>query len=278
MNTNPSAFRRYVLLSIFVCLAIGLLLPTLISAQDGSEPAGAVPVYLPFVNRGIQPTTVAAWQGEYFANPSLAGEPALVREEDSLAFDWADASPDPALPADSFSARWTGDFPFTAGDYRFQASADNSVRVFLDGTLIIDQQNVSARQAAVADLSLSEREHQIVVEYTHAQGAALVEVTWQKVLSEATASCTDVMLNGGFESNTGWIFRNNPVLAGYATSPVLAGAAQPAHRHLCGRCQCGELFAGGTGVDGSQLGGVGAVALLSLQRLGRDGSRGRCLD
>ena len=36
-------------------------------------------------------------------------------------------------------------------------------------------------------------------------------------------TCTDVMLNGGFESNTGWIFRNNPVLAGYATNPVLAG-------------------------------------------------------
>ncbi|MBX3001546.1 MAG: hypothetical protein KF893_23695, partial [Caldilineaceae bacterium] len=207
MNANPSLFRRYVLLSIFVCLAIALLLPTLISAQDGSEPGGAVPVYLPIVNSGMQPSTVAAWQGEYFANPALAGEPTLMREAESLAFDWGDASPDPALPADNFSARWSGDFLFEAGDYRFQASADHHVRVFLDGTLIIDQQNNMARQAEVAELSLDDREHQVVVEYTHAQGAALVEVTWQKALSESMTTCTDVLINGGFENNTGWVFR-----------------------------------------------------------------------
>jgi hypothetical protein len=31
------------------------------------------------------------------------------------------------------------------------------------------------------------------------------------------------LINGGFESNASWIFRSNPVLAGYVTNPVLAG-------------------------------------------------------
>ena len=51
-------------------------------------------------------TAFADWRGEYFANPDLSGEPALVRNDTAVDFDWGDTSPAPGLvPADEFSAR-----------------------------------------------------------------------------------------------------------------------------------------------------------------------------
>ena len=49
----------------------------------------------------------ASWLGEYFANPDLSGTAALTREDPELAFNWALEAPDPSLPQDGFSVRWT---------------------------------------------------------------------------------------------------------------------------------------------------------------------------
>ncbi|QLQ06614.1 MAG: hypothetical protein HZY76_11580 [Anaerolineae bacterium] len=38
------------------------------------------------------------------------------------------------------------------------------------------------------------------------------------------ASCTEQFINGGFEANTGWLIKSNPVLAGYVTTPVHRGS------------------------------------------------------
>jgi hypothetical protein len=79
------------------------------------------------------------WRGQYYDNASLLGEPVLVREDATIDFNWFLDSPAPGLPADNFSVRWTGVFDFTqAGDYRFFASVDDGVRLYLDGWLVID--------------------------------------------------------------------------------------------------------------------------------------------
>ncbi len=38
------------------------------------------------------------------------------------------------------------------------------------------------------------------------------------------AACYEGLVNGGFETDAGWIIRSNPVLAGYVTTPVHSGA------------------------------------------------------
>ena len=68
------------------------------------------------------------WKGEYYANAHLAGPPALVRNDDSLTFDWEQGSPAPVLPVDGFSVRWTRERPITPGVYRFTFHADDGVR------------------------------------------------------------------------------------------------------------------------------------------------------
>ena len=80
----------------------------------------------------------ATWRGEYYDNRKLKGTPVLVRNDGAIDFDWGAGSPDPAVPVDNFSVRWTRTLGFTAGTYRFLASCDDGVRVYVNGQLVID--------------------------------------------------------------------------------------------------------------------------------------------
>jgi len=86
---------------------------------------------------------------EYFNNMELKGKPALTRMEKQINFDWgygqfrgADqpGSPDPnIIQTDHWSARWTGKL-VSPGDgvYDIGLKADNGVRLYLDGKLVIN--------------------------------------------------------------------------------------------------------------------------------------------
>jgi len=88
-------------------------------------------------------------KAEYFNNRELKGKPALVRMEKAIDFDWGygpirwkagPGSPAPGIIRfDKWSARWTGRL-ISPGDglYEIGVKADNGVRLYLDGKLIID--------------------------------------------------------------------------------------------------------------------------------------------
>ena len=48
-----------------------------------------------------------SWRAEYYDNPTLSGQPQLVRFEDSISHDWGNGSPAPQISKDQFSARYT---------------------------------------------------------------------------------------------------------------------------------------------------------------------------
>ena len=98
----------------------------------------------------------ASWLGEYFANPDLSGTAALTREDPELAFNWALEAPDPSLPQDGFSVRWTRRIPFAAGSYRFLAEADGGLR------LIVDDQMRDRPVAGRGDRCYLYRRHPVV--------------------------------------------------------------------------------------------------------------------
>lgn len=79
-------------------------------------------------------------RAEYFDNINLDGNPKLVRLDSNLSFNWGGGSPDPLIPNDNFSARWTGVLtsPFS-GDYELRVRSDDGIRVYLNGKLVIDQ-------------------------------------------------------------------------------------------------------------------------------------------
>lgn len=79
-----------------------------------------------------------ALQGDYFADTSLTRR-AATRKDAAIDFDWSLGAPLPEVPSDQWSARWTGRLraPET-GEYQFATVADDGVRLWVGGTLLID--------------------------------------------------------------------------------------------------------------------------------------------
>ena len=64
-----------------------------------------------------------AWKAEYFANGRIDGQPVVVRNDNELSFNWGLGAPDPRLPADVFSARWTRSLLLPEAAYRFPGAS-----------------------------------------------------------------------------------------------------------------------------------------------------------
>jgi beta-glucosidase len=82
----------------------------------------------------------AGLRGEYFNNRELKGEPAMVRADAHVNFDWGSVSPAPQVNEDNFSVRWTGKLaPSESGKYRFGVAGNGGLRLYLDGQMFIDE-------------------------------------------------------------------------------------------------------------------------------------------
>jgi hypothetical protein len=119
-------------------------------------------------------------QGDYFANQTLTGTPTLSQIDQTITNDWGSAAPDPTLPVDHFSIRWTGKVqPYSTETYTFEAESDDGVRVWVNGVQIInawvDQVDVKTTGtiALVAGVK-----YDIKVEYYSDVGNALVKLRW----------------------------------------------------------------------------------------------------
>lgn len=120
------------------------------------------------------------WVASYWNNDKLSGPPALVRHEEAIDHDWAGLSPDVSIQVDNFSARWERTVGFSAGTYRFKATMDDGMRVWIDGKIIIDDWNEGKVRTREADVKLN-GPHAIRVEYFELGGKAIAGFTWVQV-------------------------------------------------------------------------------------------------
>lgn len=120
-------------------------------------------------------------KAEYFANKTLAGAPVLTRVDPEVSFDWGMMSPAPGIPADDFSARWTGKLVVTtSGKYRFGAIADDGVRVYLDGKLIAEDWTDHAPATVTGEATLEAgKSYDIRMEYYESKIGAVARLAWQ---------------------------------------------------------------------------------------------------
>ena len=132
----------------------------------------------------LAPLSAAAqgsWYAEYFANPTLSGGPVLTRYEDQLNADWGGGGPGHGVPADNFSARWTGSFWFDAGTYRFSYRCDDGLRLWVDDSLVVDDWQDQQAAWSFVDRYISRGTHTVRVEYYEHTGGARVQVAWDRV-------------------------------------------------------------------------------------------------
>lgn len=142
---------------------------------------GDVPVVLapppPKPTPPPQPPSYSGWKATYFANPTLTPPPAGFSDVPDINFNWGTGSPYPGVPSDDFSIRFERTIDFAPNLYRLSAQADDGVRVWLDGQLIIDEWHGATGETYSAVRQLA-GPHTIKVEYYEAIGEAGVRFWW----------------------------------------------------------------------------------------------------
>jgi len=167
--------RRNRILGAILVVVLVALAGAVVLWQTLGKGGEATPGLLNTAARGIN---LAGWLGEYYAGVDLAGEPAMVRDDAAIDFDWGQDAPTASMPIDNFSVRWTRSVDLEADTYSFFVRSDDGVRVWVDGKSIIDEWHPSAGDTYTAELDVDAGAHLIKVEYYEQGGWAQVQFGW----------------------------------------------------------------------------------------------------
>jgi hypothetical protein len=122
--------------------------------------------------------------GDYFNDPNNGSHfVTLVRGrlDPTVNFDWASTSPGAGVSVDNFSVRWTGQVQApVSGNYNFTTAADDGVRLWVNGQLLIDNwidQAVTTKTSAAVALVAGTR-YDVKMEYYEHGGLATARLLW----------------------------------------------------------------------------------------------------
>jgi hypothetical protein len=128
----------------------------------------------------IQKRGYPDWTAEYYGNKNLSGTPVTTKQEEVVFYDWEYGKPYPAVPSgDSFSARWSGQRYFHAGCYRFGLFADDGVRLWIDGELLVDEWHDGRAEYHSLYTYLTSGYHDVIIEYYENVGEAEIRFWWE---------------------------------------------------------------------------------------------------
>jgi hypothetical protein len=131
----------------------------------------------------VAPAPFDGWYGEYFGNRTLSGRPDQARVDPWIGFEWGLASPFSETDGEWFSVRWRRSGWFDDGHYRFCATSDDGVRIWVDGDLVLDEWHDSNGLSYCGTRYMTKGAHQVHVEYYENQGYALIYVWWERDFS-----------------------------------------------------------------------------------------------
>ena len=103
------------------------------------------------------------WLAYYFPNETLSGMPAAAKTiapkgmYNGLVEDFQDGYPAPGVDKDHFSVRYSTAKRIPAGTYLFRAKADDGVRVYVDGKLVLDRWTNSALREDTVSVPITNR-------------------------------------------------------------------------------------------------------------------------
>ena len=106
----------------------------------------------------------------------------MLTRVEAVDFSWGGGGPGSGVSKKNFSMRWTGRLMAPAnGTYRLQTLADDGVRVWVNGILLIDhwQSHAASTPDISAELNLQAGDQPpIVVEYWEGNGASTIRLQW----------------------------------------------------------------------------------------------------
>jgi hypothetical protein len=147
-----------------------------LSATDG-ELSAADTVQ---IKVGSQPTGGGdGLKGEYFANKDLTGAPVLTRIDSTVDFNWGAGSPAAAVPADNFSARWTGFITApVSGVYTLYVASNDGNRLWINGSAITNRWTAGNSEQSGAITLVAGQRYAITLEVFEGVKTALARLSW----------------------------------------------------------------------------------------------------
>jgi hypothetical protein len=108
----------------------------------------------------------------------LSGTPKVIRQESTINNYWSTGSPDPSIPSDKFSARWTKTDSFQAGTYVFSVTADDGVQLLIDGQVVIDKWFDQSESTYSFTKQMTAGPHTIIMKYYEDTGTAVAKLIY----------------------------------------------------------------------------------------------------
>ncbi|GAA2445306.1 fibronectin type III domain-containing protein [Streptomyces glaucus] len=175
------------------------------------------------------------YKRQFFANTTFSGTPKKTDCDSAIDQNWGTGAPASGLPSNNFGVRWslTRDFG-SGGPFTFTASAQDGIRVHLDGTRRIDLwKNVSSTTKKTVHLTIPAGKHTLRIDFVNWTGTANVKFTYTprttattdkvKPLAPTNATATYDPTTG--KTKVTWARNKEMDLAGYRVYRRPKGAA-----------------------------------------------------
>ncbi|MEI6714513.1 MAG: PA14 domain-containing protein [Verrucomicrobiota bacterium] len=127
----------------------------------------------------LTPVTAPGLTAQYFGARDLTNL-RLTRTDAGVNGNWGTGSPDPSIPVDGFSVRWTGKvLPRFTENYTFYVQADDGMRLWVDGQLLVDNWMDHSVTESSGTVSLTAGKWvDVKLEYYENLGAATARLLW----------------------------------------------------------------------------------------------------
>jgi hypothetical protein len=140
---------------------------------------------LDVVQPGVVVGTGTGLRAEYYTLQTngvnaFVGAPTVSRTNATINFDWLTGSPDPAISADYFTARWYGQVQALDTDtYTFTTRTDDGVRLWVNGQELVNSWIPQAPTEHTNTIALTANtKYPILMEYYEQTGGAVAQLSW----------------------------------------------------------------------------------------------------
>lgn len=119
-------------------------------------------------------------QGMYFDNLVCAGNPKVTQLDQQINFHWTLYSPNPDLPLDNYSVRWTGNLqaPVT-GTIKIGLEGNDGFKLFINNKLVIDKWLKQSYSTELVSYDfVKDNSYEIKIEFNESAGNAHIKLIW----------------------------------------------------------------------------------------------------
>lgn len=163
------------------------------------------------------------WNANFFGNTDLSGTAVFstTYAPSGLNLNWGQGSPNAAVPADNFSARFTRTLTtptdIATGEYVFYIKGDDGFRLIIDQTTLVDSWGAKNDTLTQVNVTLADGPHNIIVEYREFTVDAYVFMTWTPPNAQSPALAPDGATGATTGTTTTTTAQTAPVVSVTAT-------------------------------------------------------------